>query len=778
MQLRATRLTAIAQAVRDFVKAFNPRSLFANGEQGVWYDPSDFKPDWRYNLLSRTEEFDNAVWGKTNATVIANTVVAPDGTLTADKLVENVTLSSHTIGNATISFVAGLTYTQLLYAKKAERDVLQVPFPGTAFSNSYVNFDLVDGVLGSSNNAIASIEDVGDDWYKCTAVATCNVSTVATAAYAIQASTTATRFASYTGDGTSGIYIWGASLTTAENADKPYQKITDGIQDYYTYQPQPVLFTDSAGTTPVTALEQPVGLMLDKSKGLVLGPEAVNNLPTGWSVTSSTTLSGNTFTTTSTGGLTRQALVVGKTYRLTVHGATTGPELSVNQTSDIGANTRTLIGTGFGSFTFTATAQFLYLRNSTAGVTTIDNISVRELPGNHATQPTATSRPIVSARVNLLTATEDIHLSPWTNSSGDSVTATTGQTDPLGGTKGVLLQNLSSSGGAGTYRQLAVSAPTGVSQTPSVWIKKVTPTGLFRISNPYSGSNGDWNVNLALVSSGWEQITAAHPAVTVVSAWTGSGGNVSGMQFGFAFGNPSPIDIIVWGADLRVANDGVNIPSYQRVNTATDYDSTGFPVYLRADGVDDGMVTNSIDFTATDKMTVVAGVRKLSDAASASLAEFSADAAALNGGFAIFAPAVGGANKFQFNSRGTSAVAALTTSTAFNAPITNVVTGIGNISGDSAILRINAIQAAISTADQGTGNYGNYPLYLFRRGGTTLPFNGHFYGLIVRGSQSTTAQIEATEAYINRQTGAFDYREITDTASFRWNSATASPDAE
>ena len=35
------------------------------------------------------------------------------------------------------------------------------------------------------------------------------------------------------------------------------------------------LFQDAAGTTPVTAMEQPVGLILDKSQGLVLGPELV-----------------------------------------------------------------------------------------------------------------------------------------------------------------------------------------------------------------------------------------------------------------------------------------------------------------------------------------------------------------------------------------------------------------------------------------------------------------------------------------------------------------------
>jgi len=58
------------------------------------------------------------------------------------------------------------------------------------------------------------------------------------------------------------------------------------------------MFQDAAGTTPVTAVEQPVGLMLDKSKGLVLGPELVTNgdfstdtawtKETGWSISGGT----------------------------------------------------------------------------------------------------------------------------------------------------------------------------------------------------------------------------------------------------------------------------------------------------------------------------------------------------------------------------------------------------------------------------------------------------------------------------------------------------------
>ena len=217
---------------------------------------------------------------------------------------------------------------------------------------------------------------------------------------------------------------------------------------------------------------------------------------------------------------------------------------------------------------------------------------------------------------------------------------------------------------------------------------------------------------------------------------------------------------------------------YQRVgNTSvnpSDYDVSVGQLALVFDGVDDGMVTNSINFTSTDKMTVWAGVRKLSDAAIGMVTEFGVGGVNTNQ-FQLTAPRTAAAN-YGFVSMG-STTSNATSSSVFAAPITNVLTGIGDISGDSAILRVNGTQAAISTSDQGTGNYGNYPLYIGRRGGTTLWFNGNFYGLIVRGAQTGETQLQLTEKYLNDKTKAFDFRDVTDSSSFRWNSATASPDA-
>ena len=178
--------------------------------------------------------------------------------------------------------------------------------------------------------------------------------------------------------------------------------------------------------------------------------------------------------------------------------------------------------------------------------------------------------------------------------------------------------------------------------------------------------------------------------------------------------------------------------------------------YLLFDGVDDALATGSIDFTATDKMTVVAGVRKLSDAAVGMIVELSASESGNSGTFNTYAP---GASYYAGFSSGSARNGRRFDTYA--APITNVI---AESLTTSAVGSSGAVQARINTSvnsggslvtNVSTGNYGNYPLYIGSRGGTSLPFNGHLYSLIIRGAQSTNAQIASAETYVNSKTGAY-----------------------
>lgn len=216
-----------------------------------------------------------------------------------------------------------------------------------------------------------------------------------------------------------------------------------------------------------------------------------------------------------------------------------------------------------------------------------------------------------------------------------------------------------------------------------------------------------------------------------------------------AFAGDGTSGIYISAARVTLAIDA-HLP-YQRVNTATDYDTdpAKFPAYLRFDGVDDALQTGNIDFTSTDKMTVWAGVTKLSDALAGVLVELSASKNANNGVFALFAPLTGGALDISWYSKGTNE--RLAASTSESAPVTRVITGEGNISGDISSLRVNGAVVQTETSDQGPGNFGNYPLYIGARAGTSLYFNGRLYSLIVRGAQSSLSQIEAAEVYMKQK---------------------------
>jgi hypothetical protein len=173
----------------------------------------------RTNLLLRSEEFDNAAWKKGNASdlsVSPNQAVAPDGTLTADRVYENTTITNKYLFNSPgITISASLAYTGSVYAKAGERSRLIL---GLWNGSNYqlVQFDLANGtILQEAVAGIGAITAVGNGWYRCSVTRTPGVTTTffGIGPY-INANigTLTGNFPSFTGDGFSGIYIWGAQL--------------------------------------------------------------------------------------------------------------------------------------------------------------------------------------------------------------------------------------------------------------------------------------------------------------------------------------------------------------------------------------------------------------------------------------------------------------------------------------------------------------------------------------------------------------------------------------
>ena len=178
--------------------------------------------------------------------------------------------------------------------------------------------------------------------------------------------------------------------------------------------------------------------------------------------------------------------------------------------------------------------------------------------------------------------------------------------------------------------------------------------------------------------------------------------------------------------------------------------TTGSAVFWGAQ-LETGSSATAFQNIGTDKMLVVAGVTKNSDAATGIVAELSANAASNAGTFVSSAPN-GAAANYGLYSRGSVAPASAANASSFAAPITNVYTGIGDIGGDLARVRVNGALSATDTSDQGTGNYGNYPLFIGRRNNASLPLNGNIYSLVIAGAAYSAGQISSTESWVAAKT--------------------------
>jgi hypothetical protein len=476
------------------------------------------------------------------------------------------------------------------------------------------------------------------------------------------------------------------------------------------------LFQDSAGTTPVTSPGDPVGLMLDKSKGLVLGAQLL---------TATSINSGQTITFVTAAG---SPNAIGRTFEIL--------NAPVGLQWFDGTTVRNLNGAARSLLVVTTgTGQFAIFQNS-GSTLDISGVSIRELPGNHATQSVSAARPIygihpVGGIRNLLTHTEEFDNAAWSY-FGTSTLAASGLPDPFGGNRAARFT-------AGSTLHSIIQANTvATGQQKSIYAR--SPTGQGTKTIALLGFNSLTKYRFTITEE-WQRFDVASNASET--------GGTSFYLVDFRFGTATQVEL-----SLPQTETGSTATDYQRVGNRFDVTEAGVSSvhYLSFNGTSQFMQTPSIDFTGTDKMHVTAGVRKLSDVAVGVVVELSAFAGTNNpGSFNLLLPAstvTAGANDFQ--STGTIFVNPRAVTLA---PISGVFTGLGDISGPFARLRLNGSQVAQATTSQGAGNYGNYAMFIGSRAGTSLFLNGNIYSLIVRGALSDATQIANVEKFAARRTG-------------------------
>ena len=162
------------------------------------------------NLLTYSEDFSNAAWTKTNVTAAAE-AISPDGTLNAFAIRENDgggTKRIHQAATVVSGSVAVSVYVKMLGNER--RLVIR---EDSTTGDSAV-FDLSSGTVAATNvGGAGTIESVGNGWYRCTLITSPGAGSKAFGFWL--ATVTGTNYESYTGDGYSGVILFGAMCENA-----------------------------------------------------------------------------------------------------------------------------------------------------------------------------------------------------------------------------------------------------------------------------------------------------------------------------------------------------------------------------------------------------------------------------------------------------------------------------------------------------------------------------------------------------------------------------------
>jgi hypothetical protein len=173
------------------------------------------------NLLAYSEQFANPTWGAGNVTVVDNAAIAPDRSQTAARLTETATYSWHGL-NQGFAYAPGTVLYVSVSMKAGVRTKARL---NCANGNArfYADFDLAAGTVvttGTGSNAsgtgtllVADIVNEGNGWYRLRIKGSVS-GTLSTLYFDTELQTASGQSTNYyQGDGTSGLYIWGASVS-------------------------------------------------------------------------------------------------------------------------------------------------------------------------------------------------------------------------------------------------------------------------------------------------------------------------------------------------------------------------------------------------------------------------------------------------------------------------------------------------------------------------------------------------------------------------------------
>lgn len=204
------------------------------------------------------------------------------------------------------------------------------------------------------------------------------------------------------------------------------------------------------------------------------------------------------------------------------------------------------------------------------------------------------------------------------------------------------------------------------------------------------------------------------------------------------------------GHVLDLSGNGYHLTQSAAASRAlfTDTLPNGKPSIL-FDGVDDLLSVANFDLSSTDKVTVFAGVRKISDA---TISGVLGTGVSLGGKFHLGAPRIAGVGNVNFGASGLSTFR----NARFDgvpAPFSFVVVGGANLLQSQVSIRVNQNAPIFSTGSTGGGTFAGSTT--FTVGYSVWPFNGYLTSLVVLGREATSDETASMTAIINQQIGAW-----------------------
>ena len=205
---RASTATRVnKQGLIETVGTDEPRIDFLNNTKGhLLLEPS------RTNFVTYSEAFDNSYWTKSGSSVTSG-FVSPDGTTNAYKLVEDTSNSDHNIYSTSVSVSNSTVHTIHHYVKSGENNI--VGLQDVINSQYWATINLNTGaVLDEKTSGDTTVVLMSNGFYKISIKFTSSQSTVRAAIFLLPNSYTNGRPSDqdYIGNGTSGVYIYGAQL--------------------------------------------------------------------------------------------------------------------------------------------------------------------------------------------------------------------------------------------------------------------------------------------------------------------------------------------------------------------------------------------------------------------------------------------------------------------------------------------------------------------------------------------------------------------------------------